>query len=408
MDLSRSGLRMFLFCLVIPLAATPWSRECDAQVVISQVYGGGGNSGSTLKNDFVELFNAGNSPVALDGWSVEYASASSSSWSATPLHGMLQPGVWYLVEEAKGSAGTVDLPTPDAKGTTNISGTAGKVALLDSAVLLTDSLARNVHVKDLVGWGNANGFEGSGPGPATTSKTALMRLDSGRVDANDNAHDFAVRPPNPRNTQTLPLPIELVSLHAAPAPGGGILVTWTTLSEVNNYGFFVERETVNDSIFCEVTNSFCPGHGTVVGIHDYEFLDSSSSVLMTCRYRLRQVDLSGAVHYSESVGVLTTGISPVARLLSFSLAQNFPNPCNPSTIIAYTIAGDLEKGRGGERVRLSVYDLLGREVAVLVDGYQTPGEHRVTFDARSLASGIYFYRLVAGGQSLSRKLVLLK
>jgi len=129
---------------------------------------------------------------------------------------------------------------------------------------------------------------------------------------------------------------------------------------------------------------------------------------MTCRYRLRQVDLSGAVHYSESVGVLTTGISPVARLLSFSLAQNFPNPCNPSTIIAYTIAGDLEKGRGGERVRLSVYDLLGREVAVLVDGYQTPGEHRVTFDARSLASGIYFYRLVAGGQSLSRKLVLLK
>jgi hypothetical protein len=63
---------------------------------------------------------------------------------------------------------------------------------------------------------------------------------------------------------------------------------------------------------------------------------------------------------------------------------------------------------GGERVRLSVYDLLGREVAVLVNGVQTPGEHRVTFDARSLASGVYLYRLVAGGQSRSRKLVLLR
>jgi len=98
----------------------------------------------------------------------------------------------------------------------------------------------------------------------------------------------------------------------------------------------------------------------------------------------------------------------------FRLEQNFPNPFNPSTNIGYTIASSKEQVAGSakqvgmERVRLAVYDLLGREVAVLVDGYQTPGEHRVTFDARMLASGVYFYRLAAGGQSLSRKLVLLK
>jgi hypothetical protein len=98
----------------------------------------------------------------------------------------------------------------------------------------------------------------------------------------------------------------------------------------------------------------------------------------------------------------------------FALAQNYPNPFNPSTNIGYTIASSKEQVAGSmkqvgmERVRLAVYDLLGREVAVLVDGYQAPGEHHVTFDARRLASGIYFYRLIAGGQALSRKLVLLK
>ena len=92
----------------------------------------------------------------------------------------------------------------------------------------------------------------------------------------------------------------------------------------------------------------------------------------------------------------------------FALSQNYPNPFNPSTIIAYTIAGDLEKGRGGERVRLSVYDVLGREVAVLVDGVQTPGEHRVTFGARTLASGIYYCRLIAGGAVQTRKMALVR
>jgi len=111
-------------------------------------------------------------------------------------------------------------------------------------------------------------------------------------------------------------------------------------------------------------------------------------------------------------GVTGVSVQSGSKPLRSGLSQNFPNPFNPSTTIVYQIAGGMRRGgdgeTGGEKVRLSVYDLLGREVAVLVDGNQTPGEHRVTFDARSLASGIYFYRLVAGGQLLSRKLVLLK
>jgi hypothetical protein len=122
--------------------------------------------------------------------------------------------------------------------------------------------------------------------------------------------------------------------------------------------------------------------------------------------RLNFPPLSGAT----SVGYVQGG----ARPGGFYLEQNYPNPFNPSTNIGYTIASSKEQVAGSmkqvgmERVRLAVYDLLGREVAVLVDGYQAPGEHHVTFDARRLASGIYFYRLIAGGQALSRKLVLLK
>src|SRR5690242_12909508 len=85
-------------------------------VVISQVYGGGGNSGATLKNDFVEIFNAGGAPIAVDGWSIQYASATGTTWDRTLLNGTLQPGQYYLVQEGQGNAGTSSLPTPDAVG----------------------------------------------------------------------------------------------------------------------------------------------------------------------------------------------------------------------------------------------------------------------------------------------------
>jgi hypothetical protein len=98
--------------------------------VISQVYGGGGNSGSTLKNDFIELFNRGVSAVDISGWSVQYASRTGNSWQVTELPNMqLQPGQYFLVQENSGSSGTVDLPTPGATGTISMSSSAGKVVL---------------------------------------------------------------------------------------------------------------------------------------------------------------------------------------------------------------------------------------------------------------------------------------
>ena len=97
--------------------ATP-AHALSSTIVISQVYGGGGNTGATLRNDFIELFNRGTTPVSLAGWSVQYASATGTSWQKTDLTAVtLQPGQYYLVQEAQGTGGTTNLPTPDATGT---------------------------------------------------------------------------------------------------------------------------------------------------------------------------------------------------------------------------------------------------------------------------------------------------
>src|SRR6185369_4872005 len=103
----------------------------------SQIYGGGGNSGATLKNDFIEIFNRSGSAVNITGWSVQYASATGSSWQVTTLSGTLQPGQYYLIQEAVGAGGTQNLPTPDATGNIAMSALSGKVALMKNNTALT-------------------------------------------------------------------------------------------------------------------------------------------------------------------------------------------------------------------------------------------------------------------------------
>ncbi|MFZ2492962.1 MAG: lamin tail domain-containing protein, partial [Thermoanaerobaculia bacterium] len=147
-------LLVFLFCFASLAHAA-------SDVVISQVYGGGGNSGAPFKNDFIELFNRGTATVNLAGWSVQYASSSGTSWQVTPLTGSIAPGQYYLVREAAGSGSVPLLPTPDASGSISMSATAGKVALVASSSALTGTCPAGV--VDFVGFGGANCFEGAGP-----------------------------------------------------------------------------------------------------------------------------------------------------------------------------------------------------------------------------------------------------
>src|SRR6185436_19509979 len=111
----------------------------EGTIVISQVYGGGGNSGAPYRNDFIELFNRGTNPVVISGWSVQYASASGTTWQVTPVSGTIAPGGYYLVQEAAGAGGGGPLPIPDATGSISISVSGGKIALVSNSVSLAVS-----------------------------------------------------------------------------------------------------------------------------------------------------------------------------------------------------------------------------------------------------------------------------
>jgi DNA/RNA endonuclease G (NUC1) len=179
-------------------------------VVISQVYGGGGNTGAPYQNDYVELYNLSDTTVSLSGFSVQYASATGTgnfgSNPVTSLSGSIAPGGYYLVKQAGGATG-IALPAPDVTGTVNMSATAGKVALVNT----TSGLACNggstacsasdlAKIIDLVGYGNANFFEGAAAAPTLSNTTAGFRGNNGCNETDNNAADFAAAAPNPRNT----------------------------------------------------------------------------------------------------------------------------------------------------------------------------------------------------------------
>lgn len=183
----------------------------NAQIVISEIYGGGGNSGSTLKNDFIELKNIGSAVATLTGATIQYAPATGAF---TQYHNLptitLSPGQAYLIQEATGGGGTVDLPTPDFIATTviNFNGnpnpsvgigiavTSGKIVLASNATQVTGPTATNV--LDFVGYGStADQFEGPGPAPSPTTTTSITRISG---DTNNNVVDFTIATASPGNS----------------------------------------------------------------------------------------------------------------------------------------------------------------------------------------------------------------
>ena len=190
--------------------AACFGSSLNAQVVISQVYGGGGNSGATYTHDFIELFNRGNAAVTLSGYTLQYSSATGT-FSATNRQTLpditIQPGKYYLIQEAKGNGGSTPLPTPDLIPTEEannvilaLSGTNGKVALANNSTLVTS--ASDANVVDLVGYGTANLYEGAGAVAALTNTTAALRNNDGCADTNSNSSDFTTAAPAPRNSST--------------------------------------------------------------------------------------------------------------------------------------------------------------------------------------------------------------
>ena len=185
------------------------------------------------------------------------------------------------------------------------------------------------------------------------------------------------------------LPVELVSFTTK-ADLKSVILSWSTATEVNNYGFEIQR--LANNIWKKI--GFVQGHGNSNSQKNYSFTDSSP-LAGKIQYQLKQIDIDGKYKYSNTVEV------DIAAPANFSLAPNFPNPFNPSTKISYSLPVD-------GFVTLKVYDVLGREISSLVNENEKAGRYEVSFDGSRLASGVYFCKMSSGNYSNIIKMLILK
>ncbi|MDQ3089384.1 MAG: lamin tail domain-containing protein, partial [Acidobacteriota bacterium] len=254
-------MKRFYFCFIALIVLSAWFglnfksiAQSDEQkaaeivfvspnIVISQFYGGGGLANAQFRNDFVELFNRGTSPVSLNGWSVQYASAGGTNWLPTSLPNVtLAPGQYFLIQfAASGSVGE-NLPTPDLIAPVlqpegfipNLSSTSGKLAVVNSTARLPASTCpSDPTIVDLVGYGaTASCFEGARTATLSIT-TAGLRNGGGCADTDNNSLDFTIVAPAPRNTSSPTISCNLGGLLQAGgganpnmvAPGGTTLLT---------------------------------------------------------------------------------------------------------------------------------------------------------------------------------------
>ena len=187
------------------------------------------------------------------------------------------------------------------------------------------------------------------------------------------------------------VPVELTSFNANTNTLGQVVLNWQTATETNNRMFEVERKSEGSNY---VTVGFVNGSGTTSDPKAYSFVDKNVNN-GNYTYRLKQLDFNGRFEYSNEVEVTVTGPK------TFNLAQNYPNPFNPTTKITFSVP---QSGK----VKLAVYNLIGQEVAVLVNDVVTEGSHEVEFNAKSLPSGAYFYKLQSDNSVTVKKMLLLK
>lgn len=207
------------------------------------------------------------------------------------------------------------------------------------------------------------------------------------------ANSFTTSSPNGLVINVLnPVPVELTSF-VANTVNSDVILEWTTATETNNSGFAVERSaSTNNENFVEI--AFVQGKGNSTEITNYSFTDRNLNA-GKYSYRLRQVDFDGTVAYSAVIQSEIFGVS------EFELSQNYPNPFNPSTKISFSIPVD-------GNVNLTVYSMNGELITTLVNEFRVQGRYTEEFNASQLASGVYVYRLEAGGAVLVKKMNFLK
>jgi hypothetical protein len=190
------------------------------------------------------------------------------------------------------------------------------------------------------------------------------------------------------------MPVELTSFTASQF-GSQIKLSWTTATEKNSHSYEIERRFGNSKQWTKIGEVAAAGNSN--SEKQYSFADNATVSGAQYGYRLKQIDNDGKYQYSDAVEILASK----KEKLDFALLANYPNPFNPVTTISYTLPET-------SVISLKVYDILGQEIATLINGKQEPGMHQTQFDATNLSSGIYFYKITAPGLCKTNKMLLVK
>jgi predicted extracellular nuclease len=371
-------LAALLAGLTVPaMAASP-------NLVISQIYGAGGNANSVFKNDYIEIFNRGATAVTATGWSVQYGSASSTAaWSGKSLLPTftIEPGQYVLIQEQSGGSVGALLPTPNLAppGGFNASATTGKIALVSDGVTLSGATPASANVVDLIGFGTANGFEGA-VAPAPSAALALFRAMGGCSDTDMNSVDFATGAPAPRTSDSarnacmdLPKPIVLTcpaSLSVEQGAGGlvtlsgtdadsivdGASITSGGVAGISLAGFTAAAENGGvASVNLQADASLVAGnYPVVVRFTNNAAQQESCSVTVSVagQASIPQIQGSGDTSPYNNVGVITEGVvtHKVANGYFLQDAAGDGNPATSDGLFVFSSGvvnvGDLVRVRG--------------------------------------------------------------
>ena len=285
--------------------------------------------------------------------------------------------------------------TFDITGSLTLTGTATDIFIFQMKTTLTTAVSSAVILTGGAVWSNVFWQVGSSAtlGASSVLKgtilagTYITQGASASLDGRALAHVGYVT----LNGATA-LPVELTSFTGA-LNNSAVELNWNTATEINNYGYEVQKSRVQNSGWIKI--GFVNGSGNSSKSKDYSFTERNLQP-GKYYYRLKQIDKDGGFAYSNTIEVDVT-----SEITEFALQQNYPNPWNPTTTINYSIAKE-------GNVKLTVYNAIGSKLATIVNEYKLAGNYSVQFNGSNLASGIYLYRLESGNYSAAKKFTLLK
>lgn len=426
----RRSRRGSLFACALLFATAPFAQ---AQVLVSQVYGGGGNSGAPYRNDYVELFNAGASTVSLAGHSVQYASSSGTTWQVTALSGSIAPGQYLLVQQAAGSnALAAALPTPDVTGSISMSASSGKVALSNTTTPFNVACPAAL---SLVNFGSTNCPT---PAPGLSNTTAALRKDNGCANSGSNTTDFASGAPTPRNSASATNPCagsgnptdpaltvsatpnavqagEALVLRATVAPGQNptssglaVIANLAAIGGAADAAMFDDGThgdtTAGDLVFSLATSvaaGTLPGAKAIgIGVGDAEGRSASKALAVTVIELLAIHDVQGNGLLSPHVGqtVAVEGIVTALKTNGFFLqapdAEADADPLSSEGVFVFTSSAPSATATVGNRVRvlgqvvefvsssnphqLTITEITGPSLSLLSSGHALPTPAEIT------------------------------